>query len=181
MAHHKILHLFTIILYSAINCNMALRDAILGHKWDEANRLLDDPNCNVNDTPLEVCARYARDSKDEHGDYVEDEYVRIMRRILQRPTFKRDSAHDPCSRALWQVCEKLRSVTAAKLLLKQENLDLSMKSESNIFNFIFEREAIFPMPMLHSMMKRLRSSDIDIATHIFSELLGYPKIGDYIC
>ena len=164
---------------------MALRAAIRDRKWDEAKRLLDDPNCNVNEPvdypPLYRCADRARDSKDEHGDYVEDENVRIMRRILQHPPFKRDPEDDPCSEALLRVCCNLRSVTAAKLLLKQENLDLSMKSESNIFNFIFEREAIFPMPMLHSMMKRLRSSDIDIATHIFSELLGYPKIGDYIC
>ena len=167
MAHHKILHLFTIILYSAINCNMALRDAILGHKWDEANRLLDDPNCNVNDTPLEVCARYARDSKDEHGDYVEDEYVRIMRRILQHPTFKKDSEYDPCSQALRVVCERLESVTAAKLLLKQDNLDLGTKLNVDVL-------------LLQSIMRRLRCSNIDIATHILSELFKYPQIGDFI-
>ena len=149
---------------------MALWQAIEIRKWDEANRLLDNPNFNVNlpvhYPPLEVCAERAKDSKDEHGDYVEDEYVRIMRRILQHPTFKRDPEIDPCSMALWEVCEKSKSVTAAKLLLKHENLDLGPK--------------YIGLPMLHSMMRNLRCSNIDIKTQILREFLGYPLIGDFI-
>ena len=151
---------------------MALYDAIVSDDWDEANRLLDDPNYNVNKPvnypPLEACARYARDSKNKRGDYVEDENVRIMRRILQHPTFKRDPENDPCSKALFMVCDELKSVIAAKLLLKQENINLGMKLITD------------DVPMLHSMMRRLRSSNIDKATHILIGLLRYPQIGDFI-
>ena len=89
---------------------MTLSGAIWSQELDEANRLLDDSNYNVNELvrypPLKVCASCATDSKDKRGYYMGDECVSIMRRILQHPTFIRDPVNDPCSGALWEICEE---------------------------------------------------------------------------
>ena len=76
--------------------------------------------------------------------------------------------NDPCYMALYLICEQIQSVTAAKLFRKQKNLDLGRTKFSN------------GLPMLNLMMKNLRSSNIDIATNILSEILRYPQIGKYI-
>ena len=99
---------------------MELRDAIWTQNWAYVDILLNDPTYDVNKLerrpPLAICAEKAQDIKTDSGDYMGDQYVWIMKRILDHPTFKRDPTKDICSEALFTVCFNIRSVTAANCL-----------------------------------------------------------------
>ena len=96
--------------------------------------------------------------------------MKIMQRMLEYVTFKRDAGKDDvCSKALDLICRKLRSVTAAKLLLTQKDIDLSA-----------DRGGLESGSTMHALMDNISSANIFTATQVLSNLLNYPQLGDAI-
>ena len=152
---------------------MSLYCCLWKREFEQANRLLDDPSFDVNVPvsypPLVHCAVYTKDSKDERGNYIGDEHVQIMRRILQHPTSKRRAvaSRKVCSWAMFWVCNYAQSVTAARLLLNEDNLNLNYH---------------FPgvLPTIHEMMEELKSSTIEMTIQILGAILKYRHLGDSV-